>query len=160
MSILDKIGIKRQFYAHIEQFSLTVKMPPFSPAQNASVPMKTRLKLKLAKIMQSEKNDSRRTKKRIEDGCEALSLRRSVSSPSLRSLNQTSWSKGRGKGGKKLGVGGGLVKSLPEQGFQEWTKIHKASTEKMIKKRKENSFNMSTGGSPALTKSKRVFGRK
>ena len=135
-------------------------MPPFSPAQNTSVPMKTRLKLKLNKIMQSEKNDARRTKKRIEDGCETLSLRRSLSSPSLQSLNKTTWSQGRGKGGKKLAVGGGLVKSLPEQGFQEWTKIHKASTEKLIKKRKETSLNTSSGGSPALTKSKRVFGRK
>lgn len=130
-------------------------MPPFSPAQSSSVPMKTRLKLKLAKIMQSDKRESMRTKRRVEDGCE---LRRTVSSPSLKSLNQTTWSKGRGKGGKKLGVGGGLVKNLPEHGFAEWTKMHKMSTEKLVKKRKDMSFDNTIGGSPSLSKNKRVFG--
>ena len=77
-----------------------LKMPPFSPAQSKSLPMKTRLKLKLAKIIQSEKNDERRSLKikpinNIEDT--APELRRTHSSPSLRSLQETSWSIGRGK---------------------------------------------------------------
>ena len=75
------------------------KMPPFSPAQSKSLPMKTRLKLKLAKIIQSEKNDERRSLKikpinHIEEP--APVLRRTHSSPSLRSLQETSWSIGRG----------------------------------------------------------------
>ena len=75
-------------------------MPPFSPAQSKSLPMKTRLKLKLAKIIQSEKNEERRSLKikpinHIEDAAPAL--RRTHSSPSLRSLQETSWSIGRGK---------------------------------------------------------------
>ena len=75
-------------------------MPPFSPAQSKSLPMKTRLKLKLAKIIQSEKNEERRSLKikpinQIEDTAPAL--RRTHSSPSLRSLQETSWSIGRGK---------------------------------------------------------------
>ena len=74
-------------------------MPPFSPAQSKSLPMKTRLKLKLAKIIQSEKNEERRSLKikpinHIEDT--ATELRRTHSSPSLRSLQETSWSIGRG----------------------------------------------------------------
>ena len=138
-------------------------MPPFSPAQNARVPMKTRLKMKLAKIMQSDIREERRVKKRADDGCEGLMLRRSVSSPTLRSLHDTTWSQGRGKGGKKLGVGGGLIKNLPEKGFKEWTKMVKLSNQNLIKKRKEismnNSLNSSTGsnkgGSPSLKKQNR-----
>ena len=133
-------------------------MPPFSPAQSASVPMKTRLKMKLNKIMQSERNDRNRAKARVEcvDGCEETSLKRSVSSPSLRALNSTTWSKGRGKGGKK---------DMPEKGFKEWTKMLNESTQRLLEKRKENSMmnssSVSAGGSPALQKSKstkRVFG--
>ena len=130
-------------------------MAPFSPAQSSSVPMKTRLKLKLQKIMQSDKREARRTKARVEDGCH---LRRTISSPSLTTLNETTWTKGRGKGGKKLGVGGGLIKSLPEQGFKEWTKLHKLSTKKLVEKRRDTSLNKSLGNSPSLTKTKRVFG--
>ena len=131
-------------------------MPPFSPAQSKSLPMKTRLKLKLAKIIQSEKNDERRSLKikpinNIEDT--APELRRTHSSPSLRSLQETSWSIGRGKGGKKLGVGGGLIKSLPEKSFQEWTKMHKESTKKLIQKRKEIQLS-DVGASPTFNKSK------
>ena len=58
-----------------------------------------------------------------------------------------------GKGGKKLGVGGGLIKSLPEKSFQEWTKIHKESTKKLIQKRKEIQH-CDVGASPAFDKSK------
>ena len=130
-------------------------MPPFSPAQSKSVPMKTRLKMKLNKIMLSEKNEARRTKKRVECCGE---LKRSASSPSLRSLNESTWTKGRGKGGKKLGVGGGLIKNQPEQGFSEWTKLHKESVKRMIKKRKEVDLNKSVGGSPSLNKTKRNRG--
>ena len=144
-------------------------MPPFSPAQSASVPMKTRLKMKLNKIMQSERNDRNRVKARVEcvDGCEETSLKRSVSSPSLRALNSTTWSKGRGKGGKKLGNKNpyGLIKDMPEKGFKEWTKMLHESTQRLLEKRKENSMmnssSVSAGGSPALQKSKstkRVFG--
>ena len=138
-------------------------MPPFSPAQNTRVPMKARLKMKLQKIMQSDIREERRTKKRADDGCEGLMLRRSVSSPTLRSLNDTTWSQGRGKGGKKLGVGGGLIKNLPEKGFKEWTKMVKLSNQNLIKKRKEDSLNnsslnsstVSKGGSPNLKKKNR-----
>ena len=52
-------------------------------------------------------------------------LKRSAStSPTVRSLtiSPTTWSTGRGKGGKKLGVGGGLVKNHPKKGFKEWSK--------------------------------------
>ena len=143
-------------------------MPPFSPAQNARVPMKTRLKMKLAKIMQSEKNDEKRVKKRADDGCEDVMLKRSVSSPTLRSLttSHTTWSTGRGKGGKKLGVGGGLVKNHPEKGFKEWTKMVKLSNQNLLKKRKEDSLNNSLnssanskGGSPSLkNKNRKVAG--
>ena len=142
-------------------------MPPFSPAQNSRVPMKTRLKMKLAKIMQSEKNDEKRVKKRADDGCEDVMLKRSVSSPTLRSLtkSQATWSTGRGKGGKKLGVGGGLVKNHPEKGFKEWTKMVKVSNQNLIKKRKEDSLNSlnssanSKGGSPNLkNKNRKVAG--
>lgn len=128
-------------------------MAPFSPAQSKSVPMKTRLKMKLAKIIQSEKNDERRTRKIkpinscIEDN---IPLRRTHSSPSLRSLKETSWNIGRGKGGKKLGVGGGLIKSLPEKGFQEWAKMHKESTKKLIEKRRQSIHDV--GASPAFNK--------
>ena len=137
-------------------------MPPFSPAQNARVPMKTRLKMKLAKIMQSDIREERRVKKRPDDGCEGVMLRRSISSPTLRSLNETTWTQGRGKGGKKLGVGGGLIKNLPEKGFKEWTKMVKLSNQNLLKKRKEdslnNSLNSSTSskdGSPSLKKKNR-----
>ena len=137
-------------------------MPPFSPAQNTRVPMKARLKMKLQKIMQSDIREERRIKKRADDGCEGLMLRRSVSSPTLRSLNDTTWSQGRGKGGKKLGVGGGLIKNLPEKGFKEWTKMVKLSNQNLIKKRKEESLNsslnsstVSKGGSPNLKKKNR-----
>ena len=138
-------------------------MPPFSPAQNTRVPMKARLKMKLQKIMQSDIREERRIKKRADDGCEGLMLRRSVSSPTLRSLNDTTWSQGRGKGGKKLGVGGGLIKNLPEKGFKEWTKMVKLSNQNLIKKRKEDSLNnsslnsstVSKGGSPNLKKKNR-----
>ena len=143
-------------------------MPPFSPAQNARVPMKTRLKMKLAKIMQSEKNDEKRVKKRADDGCEDVMLKRSVSSPTLRSLttSHTTWFTGRGKGGKKLGVGGGLVKNHPEKGFKEWTKMVKLSNQNLLKKRKEDSLNNSLnssanskGGSPSLkNKNRKVAG--
>ena len=143
-------------------------MPPFSPAQNARVPMKTRLKMKLAKIMQSEKNDEKRVKNRADDGCEDVMLKRSVSSPTLRSLttSHTTWSTGRGKGGKKLGVGGGLVKNHPEKGFKEWTKMVKLSNQNLLKKRKEDSLNNSLnssanskGGSPSLkNKNRKVAG--
>ena len=90
-------------------------MSPFSPAQNSRVPMKTRLKMKLAKIMQSDLRDEKRIKKRADDGCEDVMLKRSASSPTLRSptISPTTWSTGRGKGGKKLGVG---------KGFKEWSK--------------------------------------
>ena len=143
-------------------------MPPFSPAQNSRVPMKTRLKMKLAKIMQSELRDEKRVKKRPDDGCEELSLKRSASSPTLRSLTTSSstWSTGRGKGGKKLGVGGGLVKNRPENGFKEWTKMVKLSNQNLLKKRKEDSLNNSLnisanskGESPKLkNKNKKVTG--
>ena len=143
-------------------------MPPFSPAQNARVPMKTRLKMKLAKIMQSEKNDEKRVKKRADDGCEDVMLKRSVSSPTLRSLttSHTTWSTGRGKGGKKLGVGGGLVKNHPKKGFKEWTKMVKLSNQNLLKKREEDSLNNSVnssanskGGSPSLkNKNRKVAG--
>ena len=140
-------------------------MPPFSPAQNSRVPMKTRLKMKLAKIMQSELRDEKRVKKRPDDGCEELSLKRSASSPTLRSLTTSSstWSTGRGKGGKKLGVGGGLVKNHPEKGFKEWTKMVKLSNQNLLKKRKEdsliNSSANSKGESPKLkNKNKKVTG--
>ena len=52
-----------------------------------------------------------------------------------------------------MGVGGGLIKSLPEKGFQEWTKMHKESTKKLIQKRKEIQ-NSDVGASPAFDKSK------
>ena len=140
-------------------------MPPFSPAQNSRVPMKTRLKMKLAKIMQSELRDEKRVKKRPDDGCEELSLKRSASSPTLRSLTTSSstWSTGRGKGGKKLGVGGGLVKNKEEKGFKEWTKMVKLSNQNLLKKRKEdsliNSSANSKGESPKLkNKNKKVTG--
>ena len=143
-------------------------MPPFSPAQNSRVPMKTRLKMKLAKIMQSELRDEKRVKKRPDDGCEELSLKRSASSPTLRSLttSPSTWSTGRGKGGKKLGVGGGLVKNRPENGFKEWTKMVKLSNQNLLKKRKEDSLNNSLnisanskGESPKLkNKNKKVTG--
>ena len=142
-------------------------MPPFSPAQNSRVPMKTRLKMKLAKIMQSELRDEKRVKKRADciEGCEELSLKRSASSPTLRSLTTSpnTWSTGRGKGGKKLGVGGGLVKNHPEKGFKEWTKMVKLSNQNLLKKRKEDSLNNSSanskGESPKLkNKNKKVTG--
>ena len=124
--------------------------------------MKARLKMKLQKIMQSDIREERRIKKRADDGCEGLMLRRSVSSPTLRSLNDTTWSQGRGKGGKKLGVGGGLIKNLPEKGFKEWTKMVKLSNQNLIKKRKEDSLNsslnsttVSKDGSPSLKKKNR-----
>ena len=143
-------------------------MPPFSPAQSASVPMKTRLKMKLNKIMQSERNDRNRVKAQVDcvDGCEETSLKRSVSSPSLRALNSTR-AGGTGKGGKKLGNKNpyGLIKDMPEKGFKEWTKLLNESTQRLLEKRKENSMmnnsSVSAGGSPALQKSKstkRVFG--
>ena len=47
-------------------------MPAFSAAQNAKVPMKTRLKMKLAKIRQSVERDKLRVTRRLEDGCEAV----------------------------------------------------------------------------------------
>ena len=127
-------------------------MAPFSPAQSKSVPMKTRLKMKLAKIIQSEKNDERRTRKIKPINCieDNIPLRRTHSSPSLRSLKETSWNIGRGKGGKKLGVGGGLIKSLPEKGFQEWAKMHKESTKKLIEKRRQSIHDV--GASPAFNK--------
>ena len=142
-------------------------MPPFSPAQNSRVPMKTRLKMKLAKIMQSELRDEKRVKKRADcvEGCEEISLKRSASSPTLRSLttSPSTWSTGRGKGGKKLGVGGGLVKNHPEKGFKEWTKMVKLSNQNLLKKRKEDSLNNSSanskGESPKLkNKNKKVTG--
>ena len=142
-------------------------MPPFSPAQNSRVPMKTRLKMKLAKIMQSELRDEKRVKKRADcvEGCEEISLKRSASSPTLRSLTNSpsTWSTGRGKGGKKLGVGGGLVKNHPEKGFKEWTKMVKLSNQNLLKKRKEDSLNNSSanskGESPKLkNKNKKVTG--
>ena len=142
-------------------------MPPFSPAQNSRVPMKTRLKMKLAKIMQSELRDEKRVKKRADcvEGCEEISLKRSASSPTLRSLTNSpsTWSTGRGKGGKKLGVGGGLVKNHPEKGFKEWTKMVKLSNQNLLKKRKEDSLNNSLvnskGESPKLkNKNKKVTG--
>ena len=70
-----------------------------------------------------------------------------ITSPTLRSLNDTTWSQGRGKGGKKLGVGGGLIKNLPEKGFKEWTKMVKLSNQNLIKKRKEDSLNSSLNNS-------------
>ena len=136
-------------------------MPPFSPAQNSRVPMKTRLKMKLAKIMQSELRDEKRVKKRADDGCEDVMLKRSASSPTLRSLttSPSTWSTGRGKGGKKLGVGGGLVKNKEEKGFKEWTKMVKLSNQNLLKKRKEdsliNSSANSKGESPKLKKQQR-----
>ena len=77
-------------------------MPPFSPAQSKTVPMKTRLNMKLAKIIQSEKNEERRSLKIRPINSSAsnedpVGLRRTHSSPSLRSLKETSWSIGRGK---------------------------------------------------------------
>lgn len=147
-----------------------LKMPPFSPAQSKSLPMKTRLKLKLAKIIQSEKNDERRSLKikPINHPEETAPVLRRTQS--LRSLQETSWSIGRGKfvsspfvvisdqsfigkGGKKLPVGGGLIKSLPEKSFQEWTKMHKESTKKLIQKRKEIQLS-DVGASPTFDKSK------
>ena len=61
-------------------------MFPFSPAQNSRVPMKTTLKMKLVKIMQSDLRDEKRVKKGADDGCEDVMLKRSASSPTLRSL--------------------------------------------------------------------------
>ena len=142
-------------------------MPPFSPAQNSRVPMKTRLKMKLAKIMQSELRDEKRVKKRADcvEGCEDVMLKRSASSPTLRSLTTSpnTWSTGRGKGGKKLGVGGGLVKNKEEKGFKEWTKMVKLSNQNLLKKRKEDSLINSSANSkdesPKLkNKNKKVTG--
>ena len=109
--------------------------------------------------MLSEKNELRRTKKRVE--CCGGELKRSNSSPSLRTLNEATWTKGRGKGGRKLGVGGGLAKNMPEKGFAEWTKLHKESVARMIKKRNEVDLSKSLGNSPALTKTrKRNIGKR
>ena len=94
-------------------------------------------------------------------------LKRSASSPTLRSLttSPSTWSTGRGKGGKKLGVGGGLVKNKEEKGFKEWTKMVKLSNQNLMKKRKEDSLNSlnssanSKGESPKLkNKNKKVTG--
>ena len=89
-------------------------MPPFLPAQLASVPSPHENRV------QSERNDRNRVKAQVDcvDGCEETSLKRSVSSPSLRALNSTTRSKGRGKGGKKLGNKNpyGQI-NMPEKGF-------------------------------------------
>ena len=73
-----------------------MEKPPFLPAQLASVPSPHENRV------QSERNDRNRVKAQVDcvDGCEETSLKRSVSSPSLRALNSTTRSKGRGKGGK------------------------------------------------------------
>ena len=85
-------------------------MPPFSLAQSKSVPMKTRMHLKLERIMISKsEEEEQRHKRRVDD--EGPMLRRSQSSPTLGSLSGATWTWGRGKGGRKLGVGGGLVKN-------------------------------------------------
>lgn len=84
-------------------------MPPFSPAQSKSVPMKTRLKMKLAKIIQSAKKDERRSLKikpinSSTTNEDSVRLRRAQSSPSLRSLMETSWSIGRGNYIEKFNI--------------------------------------------------------
>ena len=118
-----------------------MEKPPFLPAQLASVPSPHENKIE---DVQSERIDRNRVKAQVDcvDGCEETSLKRSVSSPSLRALNSTTRSKGRGKGGKKLGNKNpyGLIKDMPEKGFKEWTKILNESTQRLLEKRKENSI--------------------
>ena len=46
-----------------------------------------------------------------------------------------------------------MIKSLPEKSFQEWTKMHKESTKKLIQKRKEIQLG-DVGASPTFNKSK------
>jgi len=79
----------------------------------------------------------------------------SSSPPSSRSLRSGTWTRGRGKGGKRMGIRGGLVSkdSLPPRGktvidakkhrrndWQEWVKNYKIQTEKMIKKSKKKEI--------------------
>ena len=45
-----------------------------------------------------------------------------------------------------------MIKNLPEKGFQEWTKMHKDSTKKLIEKRRLSLHNV--GASPAFNKTK------
>ena len=45
-----------------------------------------------------------------------------------------------------------MIKSLPEKGFQEWTKMHKESTKKLIEKRRQSLHDV--GASPAFNKTK------
>ena len=124
-------------------------MPPFSLAQSKSVPMKTRMHLKLERIMISKsEEEEQRHKRRGGDG--GPMLRRSQSSPTLGSLSGATWTRGRGKGGRKLGVGGGLVKNPPDQmDFKEWARRVKISNQNTLRKRREegNSVNKGVAGS-------------
>ena len=124
-------------------------MPPFSLAQSKSVPMKTRMHLKLERIMISKsEEEEQRHKRRVDD--EGPMLRRSQSSPTLGSLSGATWTRGRGKGGRKLGVGGGLVKNPPDQmDFKEWARRVKISNQNTLRKRREegNSVNKGVAGS-------------
>ena len=52
-----------------------------------------------------------------------------------------------------------MIKSLPEKSFQEWTKMHKESTKKLIQKRKEIQH-CDVGASPAFDKSKQKSHRQ
>ena len=78
------------------------------------------------------------------------------SSPPARSLRSgATWTKGRGKGGKRMGIRGGLVNKdcLPPRGkavidakrnrrndWQEWVKNYKMQSERLIKKTKKGEL--------------------
>ena len=105
--------------------------------------------LKLERIMISKSEEEEQRHKRRGDD-EGPMLRRSQSSPTLGSLSGATWTRGRGKGGRKLGVGGGLVKNPPDQmDFKEWARRVKTSNQNTLRKRKEegNSVNKGVAGS-------------
>ena len=57
------------------------------------------------------------------DTAKPSSLRRTLS-PKLKDLRDQGWTVGRGKGGRKLGLGGGLRKSASELGLRKIFKEH------------------------------------
>jgi len=101
---------------------------PFSAAQSKSLPMRIRLKVKLDRVRRIGSNEGSKPVKikPTEDEDRTPVLRR-TESPKLRDLYQQSWGIGRGKGGRKLSVGGGLIKNAPEQGLKKWFKVHKCA---------------------------------
>ena len=106
-------------------------------------------------ISKSEEEEQRH-KRRVDDG--GPMLRRSQSSPTLGSLSGATWTRGRGKGGRKLGVGGGLVKNPPDQmDFKEWARRVKISNQNTLRKRREEGKSVagSKGQSPSLKENTR-----